>query len=114
MLPLVLLAAIAAGGLACQPLPLKRLVTIGLPLALALVAAWLAATYLGAAARDDAVAFIREWARYDRRTYGLPSVPVLSFLGRNLFLYTWPVWPIAAWSGWPGRACAAHPTSPSR
>lgn len=114
VLPLVLLAAIAAGGLACQPLPLKRLVAIGLPLALALVATWLAATYLGAAARDDAVAFIREWARYDRRTYGLPSVPVLSFLGRNLFLYTWPVWPIAAWSwlAWSGMRRAPHVAIP--
>lgn len=114
ILPLALFAAAVIGGLVCQPLPLRRLLAISLPLALAIVLAWIAATYFGTADRTDAVTFIREWARYDRRSYGAPNMQTFGFNARNLFLYAWPVWPIAcwAWVAWTGMRRAPHVALP--
>lgn len=114
ILAISLFAAALVAGAACKPLPLGRLLQVGLPLALAIVAAWLAATYLGAIDRDEAVSFIREWTRYDRRTYGGPSAQTLGFIARNFFLFSWPVWPIAiwAWFSWRGMRRAPHVALP--
>ncbi|QEZ47099.1 ArnT family glycosyltransferase [Cupriavidus oxalaticus] len=114
ILPLALLFGTAVCALACKPLPWQRLAAIGIPLALLIVAAWLAAAYFGAADRTEAVTFIREWARYDRRNYGSPNMQTFGFNMRNLFLYTWPVWPIAAWAwvAWAGMRRAAHVAMP--
>lgn len=110
ILPIALFVAAIVAGAVCKPVPLRKLLTIGLPLALAIVGAWLAATYFGAAERDEAVSFIREWTRYDRRNYGGPSSQSLGFIARNFFLFSWPVWPIAAWAwfSWRGMRRAAH------
>ncbi|MDG6754526.1 transglycosylase domain-containing protein, partial [Staphylococcus aureus] len=86
ILPLVLFAAILIGAQVCKPLPLRPVLTIALPIALAMVAAWMVATYFGAAHRDEAVAFIREWSRYDRRTYRWPNGFAIGFVARNFFL----------------------------
>jgi len=114
ILPLALLAGTAVCATVCAPLPWKRLAAIGVPLALVLVAAWIAATYLGTPDRTEAVTFIREWARYDRRSYGLPSAQTFGFNMRNLFLYAWPVWPIACWTwiAWAGMRRAPHVALP--
>ncbi len=109
-LPLVLLGATIVCGFVCKPLPLRRLLVVGVPLALAVTAAWMAAAYFGADDRTEAVTFIREWARYDRRTYGAPNWLATGFNARNLLLFTWPVWPIAgwAWLSWSGMRRAPH------
>ncbi|WP_439670738.1 PMT family glycosyltransferase ArnT/Agl22, involved in glycosylation of proteins and lipid IVA [Cupriavidus necator] len=114
LLPLALLGGSAVCALVCKPLPWRRLAAIGIPLALLLVSAWLAAAYFGAADRNEAVTFIREWSRYDRRSYGSPNVATFGFNVRNLFLYTWPVWPIAgwAWIAWTGMRRAPHVAAP--
>ncbi|SFB71097.1 4-amino-4-deoxy-L-arabinose transferase [Cupriavidus sp. OV038] len=114
ILATALLLATALAAVACRPLPAKWLAGIGLPLALAIVGAWMAMVYLGAADRDEAVTFIREWARYDRRTYGGPSLAAAGFIARNLFLFAWPVWPVAvwAWLSWRGMRRAAHVALP--
>ena len=114
VLPIVLLAAVVACGFVCEPLPVRRLLPIGLALGLLLTALWIAATYFGTSDKTEAVSFIRDWARYDRRTYGPPNLPALSFIGRNLFLYAWPVWPIAIWAvaSWRGMRRAAHVALP--
>jgi 4-amino-4-deoxy-L-arabinose transferase-like glycosyltransferase len=114
ILAAALLGASLVAGIACRPLPLKRLVAIGLPIALAIVGAWMAAAYFGATVPDDAVAYIREWSRYDRHTYGAPSLLTAGFIARNFFLFSWPVWPIAAfaWLSWRGMRRAAHVALP--
>lgn len=114
ILPLVLFAAILIGAVVCKPLPLRRVLTVALPIALAMVAAWMAATYFGAAHRDEAVAFIREWSRYDRRTYSWPNGFAIGFVARNFFLFSWPVWPIAIWSwlSWAGMRRGPHVALP--
>ncbi|MCA3234189.1 MAG: glycosyltransferase family 39 protein, partial [Cupriavidus sp.] len=55
ILAAALLGAALIAGAVSQPVPLKRLLLIGVPVALALVAAWMAAVYLGAAVTDDGV-----------------------------------------------------------
>lgn len=114
VIPLVLLASVIICGLACKPLPLPRVLLASVPLALALVATWMAAAYFGATDHNDAVTFIREWSRYDRRTYGAPNAAALNFIARNLLLFTWPVWPIAcwAWLSWSGMRRAPHVALP--
>lgn len=114
ILPLVLVVSTLLCTFVCRELSLRRLLLVSVPIALAMVAAWLAATYLGAAERNEAVSFIREWSRYDRRTYGPPNGRALAFMGRNLFLFAWPVWPIAFWSwlSWSGMRRAAHVALP--
>jgi 4-amino-4-deoxy-L-arabinose transferase-like glycosyltransferase len=113
ILPLVLAATLIA-GLICRPLPLKRLLTIGAPLGVLIIAVWMATVYFGATVTDDAVTYIREWARYDRHTYGPPSLAAAGFIARNFFLFSWPVWPIAAfaWLSWRGMRRAPHVTLP--
>ncbi len=114
ILPLVLLAATLIAGLICRPLPLMRLLTIGAPLGVLIIAVWMATVYFGATVTDDAVTYIREWARYDRHTYGPPSLAAAGFIARNFFLFSWPVWPIAAfaWLSWRGMRRAPHVTLP--
>ncbi len=114
ILAAALLGATLIAGTVCTPLPLKRLLPIGVPVALAIVAAWLMAAYFGATVTDDAVTYVREWARYDRRTYGLPSLFTGGFIARNFFLFAWPVWPIAAfaWLSWRGMRRAPHVALP--
>ncbi|WP_432257511.1 ArnT family glycosyltransferase [Cupriavidus sp. TMH.W2] len=114
LLPLALLGGSAVCALACKPLPWRRLGAIGIPLALLIVLAWMAAAYFGAADRSEAVTFIRDWSRYDRRSYGSPNMATFGFNMRNLFLYTWPVWPIAgwAWIAWTGMRRAPHVAAP--
>ncbi|WER47098.1 glycosyltransferase family 39 protein [Cupriavidus sp. WKF15] len=114
ILPLALLVAAVICAAVCAPLPWRRLAAIGVPLALLIVAAWLAAAYFGTPDRSEAVTFIREWARYDRRSYGAPNMQTFGFNMRNLFLYAWPVWPIAAWAwvAWAGMRRAPHVALP--
>lgn len=114
ILAAALLAATAIAAVVCRPLPARRLAAIGLPLALLIVAVWMAAVYFGATERDEAVGFIREWGRYDRRTYGAPTLASVGFIARNFFLFAWPVWPIAAWAwlSWRGMRRAAHVALP--
>lgn len=114
LLPLALLGGSAVCALVCKPLPWRRLGAIGIPLALLIVLAWMAAAYFGAADREEAVTFVREWSRYDRRSYGSPNMATFGFNMRNLFLYTWPVWPIAgwAWIAWTGMRRAPHVAAP--
>ncbi|WP_454764291.1 ArnT family glycosyltransferase [Cupriavidus campinensis] len=114
ILAAALLAATAIAAVACRPLPARRLAAIGLPVALVIVAAWMAVVYFGVSDRDDGVTYIREWARYDRRTYGAPSLVSAGFIARNFFLFAWPVWPIAAWAwlSWRGMRRAPHVALP--
>lgn len=114
ILAAALLAAALVAGAVSQPVPSKRLLTIGVPVALALVAVWMVVVYLGAADAEDGVTYIREWARYDRRTYGLPTLPTAGFIARNFLLFAWPVWPIAAfaWLSWRGMRRAPHMALP--
>jgi len=114
ILAAALLAAALIAGAVSTPVPSKRLLAIGVPVALALVAAWMVVVYLGATVTEDGVTYIREWARYDRRTYGLPTLPTAGFIARNFLLFAWPVWPIAAfaWLSWRGMRRAPHVALP--
>ncbi|MFX8211284.1 hypothetical protein ABTK89_19735, partial [Acinetobacter baumannii] len=54
--------------------------------------------YLLATNPNDAVTFVREWARFDRHQYAGPTAHSLGYIARNLPLFAWPVWPLAAWA----------------
>lgn len=110
VMPLALTASLLLATWVCPQRSWRRVLSISLPLALAIVLAWFAAAYFGADERSDAVAYIREWSRFDRRMYGVPLPEVLGFIARNLLLYTWPIWPLAiwAWHSWGGMRRAPH------
>lgn len=114
ILPAALLGATLVACAVSRPLPTKQLLAIGLPVALVLIAAWMAIVYFGATTTDDAVAYIRDWARYDRHSYGPPTLATAGFIARNFLLFSWPVWPIAAfaWLSWRGMRRAPHVTLP--
>ncbi len=88
---LLLAFAVASAGYYRQAL--WRLLAVSLPLALLLPAAWIGARN-GLA--GDAGSLV--WLRASLLEIGLPTLPSLLHLLKNLFWFTWPAWPIAAWA----------------
>jgi len=110
ILPLAIMVAVLITAQATRVLPVRPLLTVALPVSLVLGWSWPAMAYLLAANQTDAVTFIREWARFDRRQYAGPTLHSLGFIARNLPLFAWPVWPLAAWAwrSWSGMRTAPH------
>lgn len=98
ILPAVLL--LAFGGLAAlhfrQVLP--RLLAHTLPLAMLILAGWLAARgALAPAAGAD-------WVASSLQLLEPPTAHSLKDLGKTVVWFAWPAWPIAAWAVWAWRA----------
>ncbi len=110
ILPLVLTLSVLVTARVTRALPIRPLLTIALPVSLVLGWSWPAMAYLLAANPTDAVTFIREWARFDRRQYTGPTAHSLGYIARNLLPFAWPVWPLAAWAwkSWGGMRTAPH------
>ncbi|ALF87952.1 MULTISPECIES: ArnT family glycosyltransferase [Ralstonia solanacearum species complex] len=110
ILPLVITLSVLVTARVTRVLPIKPLLTVALPLSLVLGWSWPAMAYLLAANPTDAVTFIREWARFDRRQYTGPTAHSLGYIARNLPPFAWPVWPLAAWAwkSWGGMRTAPH------
>ncbi len=114
ILPLAITVAVLMAAHATRVLPLRPLLTVALPVSLILGCSWPVMTYLLANNPTDAVTYVREWARFDRHQYAGPTAHSLGFVARNLPLFAWPVWPLAAWAwkSWGGMRTAPHITLP--
>ncbi|WP_197337121.1 ArnT family glycosyltransferase [Ralstonia solanacearum] len=110
ILPLVITLSVLVTARVTRVLPIKPLLTVALPVSLVLGWSWPAMAYLLAVNPTDAVTFIREWARFDRRQYTGPTAHSLGYIARNLPPFAWPVWPLAAWAwkSWGGMRTAPH------
>lgn len=110
ILPLGITVAVLAITRATRVLPLRPLLTVALPVSVVLGCSWPAMAYLLATNPNDAVTFVREWARFDRHQYAGPTAHSLGYIARNLPLFAWPVWPLAAWAwkSWGGMRKAPH------
>ncbi|MCL9850222.1 ArnT family glycosyltransferase [Ralstonia solanacearum P673] len=110
ILPLVITLSVLVTARVTRVLPIKPLLTVALPVSLVLGWSWPAMAYLLAVNPTDAVTFIREWARFDRRQYTGPNAHSLGYIARNLPPFAWPVWPLAAWAwkSWGGMRTAPH------
>ncbi len=70
--------------------------TIGLPLALVAGAAWPLAL---ASISPDSREFLHQWLAWNAGSTGwLPTTETLSYIGRTMPWYYWPVWPLALWA----------------
>lgn len=110
ILPLTITIAVLTTAHATRALPLRPLLTVALPISVVLGLSWPALAYLLASNPNDAVTFVRDWARFDRHQYAGPTGHSLGFIARNLPLFAWPVWPLAAWAwkSWGGMRTAPH------
>lgn len=110
ILPLTITIAVLITAHATRALPLRPLLTVALPISVVLGLSWPALAYLLASNPNDAVTFVRDWARFDRHQYAGPTGHSLGFIARNLPLFAWPVWPLAAWAwkSWGGMRTAPH------
>ncbi len=98
------LALLLAFGLACAlhyRQALARLLAITLPIALLLPLAWVLARQ-GLASDADGLT----WLQDSLQRIGWPTQASLSHLLKNLFWFSWPAWPIAAWAVYAWRAHA--------
>ncbi|MCS6765654.1 MAG: glycosyltransferase family 39 protein [Candidatus Protistobacter heckmanni] len=97
----------------CKPLAGLSMLRIVLPIALAVGLVWPLLLWLDGHlhAGGDGLLHLKQWWRYDFDRYLRgPSWAALTYTGRNILLYTWPLWPLAIWSwrSWGGRRRAPH------
>lgn len=107
MMVLSLWIAGIAAAIVCRPLPLRMLLMVSTPIALLIACTWpLAALKLADGARQ----WLGEWADIGVDTFSGPSLVSLSYIAKNLALFAWPAWPLAAWSlySWRGMRRAPH------
>lgn len=81
---------------------LHKLLSITLPLAVAIPLLWLLA--LRALLPGSELADV--WLSTNLKLLSLPSLSTLRFLAKTLVWYSWPAWPIAAWAVWAWRSQA--------
>ncbi len=99
LIPLALLLSfVLVSALRYRP-ALYRLLAITVPVALALPAAWMLARH-GLTGDTGTLA----WLRDSLQRLGWPTQARLIYLLKNLFWFSWPAWPIAAWAVYAWRA----------
>ncbi|MBM3365069.1 MAG: glycosyltransferase [Betaproteobacteria bacterium] len=96
--PLLLSASIVLVGWIRYRAVLKTFLAIGLPLAIALPAAWL----LGRQLSSDAG--ISEWLILGWRELDLPNTKHIVDVLKMMVWFLWPAWPIAAWAVYAWRS----------
>lgn len=79
---------------------LRQLITVAVPVAIAIPLLWLLAlrTLLPGSEVADA------WLAANLKLLSLPKLSTISFIGKTLVWYSWPAWPIAAWAVWAWRS----------
>jgi len=113
LMALALLMAVLIAALYCRELHAAKTLTVGIPLALAISLLW-PLTALQVFPTDAAV-FLKSWALDHFNDLGTPTAGVFFYALKNLPLFTWPAWPLAAWSlySWPGFRRAPHVVIPA-
>ena len=81
---------------------LRQLITVALPVAVAIPLLWLLALHLLMPGSE----VIDAWLAAHLKLLALPKLTTLRFLAKTLVWYSWPAWPIAAWAVWAWRAQA--------
>lgn len=99
LIPLALLLAFGTVSAGHYRLALPRLLTITLPITLLLPTTWLLARH-GLTGDGSASA----WLHDSLLRLGWPTAASLMYLLKNLFWFSWPAWPIAAWAVYAWRA----------
>ncbi len=108
----VLVGALLAGTLMlyliAADLRARQLLLIGLPLALVIFSGWPLAAFVFTP--NDASWFLNQWLHGNLLRFSGPPAPVLLYAAKNLPLFTWPAWPLAAWAwfSWTGLRNRAH------
>ena len=84
------------------------LLAIGVPLALALLAVWPIAILK--LYPDDSGWFLQQWLNDSINRFSAPPGHVVIYALKNLPLFTWPAWPLAAWAwfSWSGLRTKPH------
>jgi 4-amino-4-deoxy-L-arabinose transferase-like glycosyltransferase len=84
------------------------LLALGVPLSLAILVLWPAAALKLYA--DDARWFLEQWMNGSINRFSAPPGSVVSYAIKNLPLFTWPAWPLAAWAwfSWKGLRIKPH------
>lgn len=108
--PVMALSLWVAGivvAMVCRPLPLRMLCIVATPIAAVIAASWPLAALKWA---DGARQWLGEWGDVGVDTFSGPTLESLSYLVKNLALFAWPAWPLAAWSlyTWRGMRRAPH------
>jgi 4-amino-4-deoxy-L-arabinose transferase-like glycosyltransferase len=109
---LLLVALLLAGTLSMAAIVREArsvwLLAVGVPLALALSAAW--PTVVLNLYPDDASWFLEQWINGSINRFSAPPGHVVIYAFKNLPLFTWPVWPLAAWAwfSWGGLRRRPH------
>ncbi len=103
----LLIGVCVAGGILLRANRRWEFAAIVSAIACALFAVWPIVAYaLDATAADYYFAAWRDWAGESVR---FPSAAHLGWVVRNVFWYTWPLWPLAAWTMWSWRQALRAP-----
>jgi 4-amino-4-deoxy-L-arabinose transferase-like glycosyltransferase len=107
VLPLALLAGLAALTVARERRKLKHLFGITLPLALLLVFGWIA---LCNVVRPFNSSPFDAWMGWNVRQIGLPTTESLGYFIKTGIWFSWPAWPFAGWAvyAWRRQRNALH------
>ncbi len=105
-----LLLSTAVLMLVTRELRSTALLTIGLPVLALTAIAWPLTAYLALA--GEARVYLHAWIFGNIHTFSGSPASALFYALKNLPLYTWPAWPLAAWSwySWAGLRRAPHVT----
>ena len=79
---------------------LRQLITVAVPVAIAIPLLWLLALRTLLPGSEVANA----WLAANLKLLSLPKLSTISFIGKTLVWYSWPAWPIAAWAVWAWRS----------
>ena len=94
-IPLALALALLLLAAICYRNTLWRQLMITLPLAMALPLAWALAHQWQ---HPFGLNLIDNWQRWNDGLLAMPSLRVAGFMAKAMVWFTWPAWPIAAWS----------------
>jgi 4-amino-4-deoxy-L-arabinose transferase-like glycosyltransferase len=88
------------------------LLAIGIPLAFPLLAIW--PIVIGKLYPDDSGWFLSQWLNSSVNRFSAPAGHVVIYALKNLPLFTWPAWPLAAWAwySWSGVRRKPHIAMP--
>lgn len=94
--------------LVTHELRVKALFTLGVPVLTLIALAWPLSAYI--ALSSEASPYLHAWFFGNLRTFSGSPASTLFYALKNLPLYTWPAWPLAAWSwySWAGLRRAPH------